>query len=76
MVSERKQKRLEAIRKNRACKKLSNEATKQDLLDAHRVKMQAKKIVRANTHTKFKEDFENYKAWKLSMIQTKRAHVL
>lgn len=62
-----------------SCKKLPNTATKQELRDAHRVKMAAKKIVRERTHQEFKADFEQYKEWlaeRLRQTVSKRQHVL
>ena len=72
-------KRLEEIRKNRACKRPGNEVTKQELRDAHKVKMAAKKIVRAQIHEQFSNDFAEYKKWQQSRAEriiTGRQHVL
>ena len=66
-----------------ACNRLPNTVTKQELKDAHRVKIAAKKIVRENTHKEFAADFERYKEWQRSMLErakeefgSKRQHVL
>lgn len=55
--------RIDEIRKNRKCKRLSRGATKQEIRDAHRVKMAAKVIVREKLHEQFSEDWAEYKAW-------------
>ena len=62
-----------------ACKKLPNTATKQELRDAHRVKMAAKKIVRERIHKQFKADWESYKEYidqRARNLITHRQHVL
>lgn len=62
-----------------ACKRLPNTATKQELRDAHRVKMAAKKIVRERIHQEFKADHESYKEWiaeRVRRLVTGRQHVL
>jgi hypothetical protein len=66
-----------------ACKQLPNTATKQEIKDAHKVKMAAKKLVRERMHQQFKEDFERYKEWEKARLEetqqkhgTGRQHVL
>jgi hypothetical protein len=50
---ERKARRLEEIKKNRKCKRLSADATKEEIRTAHLVKMQMKKIMRERMYQQF-----------------------
>ena len=62
-----------------ACKRLPNTATKQELRDAHRIKMKAKEFVREQLHQEFKADYEQYKEWiaaKAESLVEKRQHTL
>lgn len=47
------EKRLAAIRKNRKCKKLSINASKEEILNAHKIKMKAKEIFRERQYERF-----------------------
>ena len=79
-MDEKQAKRLEAIKKNRICKRLPNDATKQEIIDAHKVKMAAKVIVRNRLHEEFKDDFERYKQYMASKMaesqRTGRSHAM